>query len=218
MVWTTNPDIPKFPDLGEEHIPFDWSALPEVNIAGTTIPPQFHPERFKEEERITLGNTGDKRYNHARHFLAERKSLYCVALSRCGNHAAAASAACTTGDNARWHRKRFKEFENACLEAMELFCASLQMEAVKRARDGWDEPVFYQGEIVGTRNIKSDRLMELQLKAFLPELFRENIDINATVSSGVLVVPQAAGVEDWSAQFEKLRDQQKQQALEGGTS
>lgn len=47
----------------------------------------------------------------------------------------------------------------------------LQDEAVRRAKDGWLEPVFHQGIQVGTRRRYSDRLLMFLLQALRPEKY-----------------------------------------------
>jgi hypothetical protein len=60
------------------------------------------------------------------------------------------------------------------------FRESLALEARSRAVDGWDEPVFYKGEEVGYIPRKSDRLLELMLKAHLPE-YRDKLELSGGV-------------------------------------
>jgi len=59
-------------------------------------------------------------------------------------------------------------------QAYEEFRESLMAEAVTRARDGWDEPIYHMGSIAGYIKRKSDRILELMLRAHIPVLFREN--------------------------------------------
>lgn len=64
-------------------------------------------------------------------------------------------------------------FESACTAAAE----TLENEAIARGRDGWKEPVFYQGEIVGEVIKKSDILLMFMLKGMLPSKYRERYDL-----------------------------------------
>ena len=59
-------------------------------------------------------------------------------------------------------------------EAEELAAQTLLDEAVRRGRDGWDEPVTVAGEKVLIRRY-SDRLMERLLEAKFPVMFRSNL-------------------------------------------
>lgn len=63
---------------------------------------------------------------------------------------------------------RFKE---ALALAKAEAVANLEEEARRRAMDGVEEPVFYQGEEVGTVRKYSDRLMEILLEAHKPKKY-----------------------------------------------
>lgn len=59
---------------------------------------------------------------------------------------------------------------------------ALEDEAIRRARLGVDEPVFYQGEECGTVRKYSDTLLIFMLKARRPEIFRDQIAVTHTVN------------------------------------
>lgn len=70
-------------------------------------------------------------------------------------------------------------FESAHEEA----CDRLETEALRRAVQGWDEPVFGKGPgqhagtvVVGAVRKYSDRMLELLLKARRPEKFKERFE------------------------------------------
>lgn len=65
-----------------------------------------------------------------------------------------------------------QEWENAEREAADL----LEKEAYRRAVEGVDEPVFYQGIMVSTIRKYSDALLTLLLKGTKPEKFRERFE------------------------------------------
>ena len=58
----------------------------------------------------------------------------------------------------------------------------LEAEARRRTAIGVDEPVFYQGQVVGHIRKYSDNLLMFLLKAHWPEKFRENVSIDQRVS------------------------------------
>ena len=70
------------------------------------------------------------------------------------------------------------DWDEALEEAREL----LEAEARRRAAIGVDEPVFYQGQVVGHIRKYSDNLLMFLLKAHWPEKFRENVSIDQRVS------------------------------------
>ncbi len=63
----------------------------------------------------------------------------------------------------------------------------MEDEARRRAVDGVEESVFYQGEQVSTVRRYSDTLLIFMLKARRPETYRERSDINSTIQGGITV-------------------------------
>ncbi len=49
----------------------------------------------------------------------------------------------------------------------------IEDEALRRAVDGWDEPVYHQGVMCGTVRRYSDGLLTMLLKARRPEKYRD---------------------------------------------
>jgi AcrR family transcriptional regulator len=64
------------------------------------------------------------------------------------------------------------EWETALEQGTDVF----EDEARRRAIEGTDRPVFYEGRQVGSIREYSDTLMVLMLKARRPTVFRERID------------------------------------------
>lgn len=105
-------------------------------------------------------------------------------------------------------------FEGMCWQALEEAKDRIEAEAHRRAVDGYDELVIYQGmptEIedphTGQKRLLtvrkySDALLQTLLKGARPDKYRENHKIEHTgqVTQGVLVVPGAISVADWSEQ------------------
>ena len=76
-------------------------------------------------------------------------------------------------------------FAAAWKDAVETAIDTLEAEAWRRGKEGWDEPVFYRGEIQRDAEGKpvtirkySDRMLELLLKAHRPEKYRERYDVS----------------------------------------
>lgn len=63
------------------------------------------------------------------------------------------------------------EFKKKWEEAIERAVDRLEQEAWRRAVEGVDEPVYYQGEAVDFKKTYSDKLMELMLKAHRPQKY-----------------------------------------------
>lgn len=82
------------------------------------------------------------------------------------------------------HKKNDEEFSKAWDEAYEEAVDSLEQEARRRAVEGTDEPVFYQGEVVGHIRRYSDTLLIFLLKGARPEKYRENIHQEISAPNG----------------------------------
>lgn len=92
--------------------------------------------------------------------------------------------------------------------ALTLGTDALEDEAVRRAHEGTDKPVFYKGEICGHIREFSDTLLIFMLKARRPEKFRESaqqVPANPDGSNGFVDGPPIAGSMDEWAQRAKTR-------------
>lgn len=99
----------------------------------------------------------------------------------------------------RWLRQ-FKGYRRRFDRAVALHLESYEQDADRRAREGWEEPVFYEGKECGTKRRFSDRLMELRLKRLDP-VYRD-----AGQTTNVAVINQAGDtstdVIEWLAKKE----------------
>jgi len=75
-------------------------------------------------------------------------------------------------------RKCDAEFATEWDEAIETGTEAMEEEARRRAFQGVDKPVFYQGEECGAIREYSDTLMIFLLKARKPDKYREKIQIS----------------------------------------
>jgi hypothetical protein len=78
------------------------------------------------------------------------RSVFLAAIAACGNVSHAARVACVDRDTAYEHRRQDAEFAAKWAEAIEESNDNLEAEARRRAVDGVDEPVVYQGELMGS--------------------------------------------------------------------
>lgn len=85
-------------------------------------------------------------------------------------------------------RKEDPDFDAAVEHAYDQFRESLEAEAYRRAVTGWTEDVFQRGQCVGSKTVRSDRMLELVLKRHIPA-YRERQSLDVNVTGGVLVVP-----------------------------
>jgi hypothetical protein len=135
---------------------------------------------------------------------AERKPprwvrKFLAVLRETGNHSAACHAARIDRTTPYKAMREDQDFAAAYKDAMDEACDALELEARRRAHDGVDKPVVYQGELCGTwvdaqgrvvtaqtpgarlvpLTLKeySDSLLLALLRAHRPEKFRDNAKI-----------------------------------------
>ena len=73
-------------------------------------------------------------------------------------------------------------FATAWSIAEERGTASLEDEAIHRAKVGVSEPVYYKGEIVGYVRKPSDGLLIFMLKARKPDVYKDRVDVHHTLT------------------------------------
>ncbi len=109
-------------------------------------------------------------------------------------------AACAAASYARrcvyrWRRDD-PEFAAQWAEAMAIAGDLLEEEADRRGRDGYDEPVYFQGEERGAKRKYSDALLLARLKAVRPDQYRERISMPSFGQQNVTVVIRDFDSED----------------------
>jgi hypothetical protein len=76
----------------------------------------------------------------------------------------------------RW-KENDDDFARAWADALRLALDLLEGAADIRGRDGYLEPVFFQGKNVGAKRKYSDALLLARLKALNPAAYRERFDV-----------------------------------------
>ena len=102
------------------------------------------------------------------------EDAFFAALALTGNVSAACDAADITRATAYKRRKGSAGFRERWEEAREEAADLLEAEAVRRAVEGVERPVFYQGKQCGVIPEYSDTLLIFLLKAARPEKYRDN--------------------------------------------
>lgn len=151
--------------------------------------------------------------NEAERLQIRRKALWLQIFAEKGIIQVACDATRVARRTVRAWQAADKLFAELFCEAEEAAADRLEAEAHRRAFEGVEEPVTYQGmptfvedPVTGekrmfTVNKKSDQLMTLMLTAAKPEKYRTNIksqvDVNAP--QGVILVPSGVAPTDWAA-------------------
>lgn len=91
-----------------------------------------------------------------------------------------ASARASGVERWKWYRLRHVDsgFADEWTKALEAGIDALEDEAMRRALEGGEEPVFYQGKIVGSVRKYSDTLLMFMLKARRPERYRDRVGVD----------------------------------------
>jgi hypothetical protein len=79
-------------------------------------------------------------------------------------------------------------FLEAFKQAKILAGETLEAEAIRRAHDGVDEPVYQGGRLVGWKRVYSDTLLIFLLKGLMPEKYRERWEGEVKVPTPVTVI------------------------------
>jgi hypothetical protein len=112
----------------------------------------------------------------------ERVEKLLTALRELGTMKAACAVADVSPHAVYQWRKVDPEFDEAVREAQREAAHKLEDEAWRRAVEGHDVPVVHKGEIRGWYKQASDRMLELLLRARLPELYRERFETTTNVT------------------------------------
>ncbi len=165
-------------------------------------PPKYGPngplKRHKRRELASSVNKdGSLRKTHVKFTVAKQRE-YFELLAEHGLKAHACRTLNISREALRLERQKNPAFAELETEALEYFNEKLESEAIRRARDGVDKPIYYKGVKVDTVREFSDRLMEVLLTGRIPEKYGKQLKGDTNVSvSGVLVINQRPSAGDW---------------------
>jgi len=116
-------------------------------------------------------------------FTPEKAEAFFAALAETANVSKACAAVAVSRRTAYNWREADPGFAAGWDRAMKAAVLGLEDEAHRRAFEGLDKPVFYQGEECGTVREYSDTLAIFLLKAHNPEKYRENskVELEANI-------------------------------------
>jgi hypothetical protein len=106
--------------------------------------------------------------------------IYLETLRKCPMHVAAAQAAGISTRQAWEWRKKRPEFGAACDEACKIGAHVIEVEGYRRAVHGWEKPIYGRDKdgnpvLVGHERLYDTRLMEMMLRAHMPEKYSPKI-------------------------------------------
>lgn len=182
------------------------SRHPQMSLLPTVALPSTYSEIMDAVPDLVAETTFDLSTMKRHHkgyvpFDETSRVKYLMFIARFGLVMRAATYAGVSFEAVRLYRIANPEFQKAHEEALAIFREGLESEALKRAIDGWDESVYQKGELVGSVHKFSERLLELVMKANMPDKYRENVKITADVTGGVLIIPEPLSHEAWVEKY-----------------
>lgn len=117
----------------------------------------------------------------------EQIDTFIDVLTKSGNVSFACRLAGISHSHSYNMKKNRAGFSDRWEEAIKVSADALEEEARRRAVDGVDRPVFYQGAKVGTMKEYSDQLLIQLLKAHKPEQFNERLQVTGPGGGGLVV-------------------------------
>ena len=114
----------------------------------------------------------------------KRREKFLASLAAGGSITMACKASGLPRRTAYDWRKAQPSFALAWDEAVEAGTDLLEDEAIRRARDGVEKPIYQGGKLVGHTHEYSDTLLIFTLKARRPEKFRDNSRVELTGKDG----------------------------------
>jgi len=141
-------------------------------------------------------------------FTAKRQQLYLDAIEEHGEPALARQEVGFTYETIRQHRLKNPEFAEAEEEALRIYRAKLAKEVHRRGVEGVQEPIYWNGMVVGWITKYSDRLLELHIKRHNPE-YRDKFTVKQEHSGAVGLLADLSGLpkgirDDLETMLEKL--------------
>lgn len=112
----------------------------------------------------------------------QKREAFLAALAECGNVSRAAESAGVNRVYMYEVRGKDEDFAKDWEKAARIGASALEDEARRRAFEGVDEPVFYQGKECGAVRRYSDTLLIVLLKAHHPEKYAERSKTEASMN------------------------------------
>jgi hypothetical protein len=121
-------------------------------------------------------------------------------LTNCGDFFGACKTCLLSPSFVNKWMKDDKEVQAAIEAAKEVGAMQLESEAIRRAKDGVEEPVFYQGDVCGYVTKYSDPLLKMLLQKRLKHVYGDDAaqtNVNVNLQQAIQVMPRAGSYEEW---------------------
>ena len=116
--------------------------------------------------------------------VAKKKKMIKMLEKNGGNQAAAAAACGVSPQTISYHKKHDPVFAEKVAEAINLAKHEVDTEIRRRGIDGYEKPIYFQGQLVGYETVYSDTLLMERARALMPERYskRSQVDINQNIT------------------------------------
>ena len=114
-------------------------------------------------------------------------AIFLETLSSTGLEATSARTAGVTLARVRRYKEADPGFAEQVQEAHESFVDTLEQEAIRRARDGTDKPVYYKGELIDTVKEYSDSLLTKLLTGRRSTTYGDKREITGAAGGAITI-------------------------------
>lgn len=137
--------------------------------------------------------------------IVDWKPLFLYTLQETGHVGRACIAAGISRNTAYTHRRDESDFARAWDVSLEDAAWSLEDEAWRRAREGVDEPIVYQGMVIGTQKRYSDTLLMFMLKGIKPDKFADKLVVRISPEHAAILMKAGISASDaWNQMMQSL--------------
>lgn len=147
-------------------------------VRNPTPPAKKAAKKAKAEEAQSLGIELD----YAGH-TSETWITFCQEYMRTGRQDKACKLSGIPRETVYKRKRNDVEFEKFCAEVKDVLMDSLEDEAVRRGRDGWNEPQYFKGELQGMVRKYDSGLLQFMLIHGRPEKYRPKKDIDLNLAT-----------------------------------
>ena len=140
-----------------------------------------------QEQTEEMGQEVKEGANNYPNISHPKKRAFLLAYERLGVITQAAQAAGIDRRTVTHWRHTDPDFAEAFEEAQQAVADMLEREAIRRAVEGWDEPVFQKGKHVGNVRKYSDTLLIFLMKGAQPEKYSDRLRAEIEHSGGINV-------------------------------
>jgi hypothetical protein len=155
------------------------SASERSTVCTTANRLEVPANELVRDSRVTAVPLPEQRRRSTPAVSAKACASFLEALSVGGSVTHAAKRAGVARQRFYEQREADGAFASTWDEALAQGTEALEDEARRRAAEGWEEPIYQRGELVGHVRKYSDNLLIFLLKARDPARFRESVQVNA---------------------------------------